>query len=91
MRCVLRLQVNTKQKVVLEDLDLGVQENSDATVWAQLLGQDVFIDEEWQKMLGERLCIVSDDVLGFLLDTATEITARIKLQDDVKTVQKGGL
>jgi len=34
---------------------------------------------------------VHDDVLNFLLDTATEITARIKLQDDKKTVQKGGL
>src|SRR5947209_3589513 len=42
-------------------------------------------------MLGERFCIVSDNVLSFLLDTATEITARIKLQEDTKTVKKGGL
>jgi hypothetical protein len=42
-------------------------------------------------MLSERFCVVSDDVLSFLLDTATEITARIKLLEDFKTVQKGGL
>jgi CRISPR-associated protein Cmr4 len=30
-------------------------------------------------------------VLGFLLETATEVVARIKLQDETKTVQRGGL
>ena len=42
-------------------------------------------------MLVERICIVHDDTFNFLIDTATEITARIKLQEDSKTVQQGGL
>src|SRR5207244_3031813 len=42
-------------------------------------------------MLIERICIVHDDVFNFMIDTATEITARIKLQEESKTVQEGGL
>ena len=33
----------------------------------------------------------SDDVLGFLLQTATEITARIQLEPSTKTVKRGAL
>ncbi|HLE62655.1 MAG TPA: type III-B CRISPR module RAMP protein Cmr4, partial [Pyrinomonadaceae bacterium] len=55
-------------------------------------GPAVFDESEWQTMFSQRFCVVSDNVLSFLLDTATEITARIKLRDDgLKTVQKGGL
>jgi CRISPR-associated protein Cmr4 len=39
----------------------------------------------------ERLCVVHDDVLGFLLETATEVVARIVLEDESKTVRTGGL
>lgn len=42
-------------------------------------------------MLRERMCVVHDDVFNFMIDTSTEITARIKLKDDAKTVQDGGL
>lgn len=45
----------------------------------------------WRTMLTERLCIVHDDILSFLLETATEITARIKLDDNKKTVTQGAL
>lgn len=89
--CKLRLKVDGKDKVVLEDLDLTSTEDSQTSVWAELISKYVFDETDWQKMLSERFCIVSDDVLSFLLDTATEITARIKLQEDYKTVQQGGL
>lgn len=92
VECKLKLKVSGTDKVVLEDLDLTLTEDAQASKWAELLGKFVFpADTDWQKMLAERFCVVSDDVLSFLLDTATEITARIKLLEDVKTVQKGGL
>lgn len=47
--------------------------------------------EHWRKQLAARLCVVHDNVLSFLLDTATEVRARIKLNDAAKTVQEGGL
>jgi CRISPR-associated protein Cmr4 len=92
VKCKLTLTVSGAQKVVLEDLDLTPSGNSQASEWAKRIGNFVFPDDpEWRQMFGERFCIVSDEVLSFLLDTATEITARIKLQEDTKTVKKGGL
>jgi CRISPR-associated protein Cmr4 len=79
-------------KVYLEDLDLVVQDSPDVKTWATWIGERVFPgDATWQQMLIERFCVVHDDALNFLIDTATEITARIKLKEDTKTVQSGGL
>jgi CRISPR-associated protein Cmr4 len=87
----LKVKVGTVDKVVLEDLDLELTEDQLASQWAAKIGNDIFDDPAWRKMFAERFCIVSDDVLSFLLDTATEITARIKLREDAKSVQRGGL
>lgn len=35
--------------------------------------------------------MVHDDLMGFLLETATEVVARIRLDDETKTVAKGAL
>jgi CRISPR-associated protein Cmr4 len=81
-------------KVILEDLDLAAAPSADITQWGGWLGQQVFpgaAGEDWRRLLTARLCVVPDDVMNFLLDTATELTARIKLLDEKKTVQKGGL
>lgn len=76
----------------MEDLDLVAEASSSAHAWAEWIGSQVFPDEtDWQKMLTARLCIVHDDVLGFLLDTATEVIARVKLRENAKTVEEGGL
>ncbi len=81
-----------RNKVLLEDLDLDVEKDSNAAKWGKWLANQIFSDDEtWQKLLMQRLCVVSGDVLGFLLDTSTEVFARIRLQEDSKTVQKGGL
>jgi len=78
--------------VYLEDIDLKAVLNDATTLWAKWIGQRVFPGEyDWQQMLLERFCIVHDDVFNFMIDTSTEITARIKLREDAKTVQDGGL
>jgi CRISPR-associated protein Cmr4 len=80
------------QHVYLEDLDLTAKTNPSLKNWAEWIGQQVFpSDKTWQDMLVERFCLVHDDVFNFLIDTATEITARIKLNEGSKTVQDGGL
>ncbi|MBT9176800.1 MAG: hypothetical protein DDT20_01122 [Firmicutes bacterium] len=85
-------QITINAQVILEDLDLTATPHSDARGWAQWLGSQVFPnDTVWQQMLTARFGVVHDDVLSFLLDTATEITARIKLLEEAKTVKKGGL
>lgn len=85
--------VYQERKVVIEDLDLNVAEdkNGVAAAWAAWIGQQAFAAQEERDMLKERLCIVHDDVLSFLLTTATEVIARIRLQDEQKTVAQGQL
>lgn len=79
-------------RVVLEDLDLQPTADASAAAWAEWLGARLFASSpEWRASLTGRLCVVHDDAMGFLLETATEVVARIKLKDDTKTVQDGGL
>ncbi len=78
--------------VYLEDLDLTAAPHADAASWADKLAATLFTqDETWQSSFKARFCVAHDDLLGFLLDTATEIAARIRLQSDAKTVEQGGL
>jgi CRISPR-associated protein Cmr4 len=82
------------QKVYLEDLDLHAQQHPILTSLAQWLGKQIFPgahNTEWRLMLRQRLCLVHDDILSFLVTTGTEITARIRLEEESKTVQQGGL
>lgn len=86
------LTATGSDRVILEDLDLRPAADAAATAWAEWLGARLFPDSsEWRSSLAGRLCVVHDDAMGFLLETATEVVARIKLQDDTKTVQEGGL
>lgn len=82
-----------KNQIYLEDLDLQANKDSSTRKWADWLGRQIFPAEQadWRSMLCERFCIVHDDVFDFLLKTATEIIARIHLDEGSKTVQKGGL
>lgn len=77
--------------VILEDLDLGAERRNDVTSWAEWIGKYAFRDADEQAMLKERLCVIHDNVLNFLLTTATEVVARIRLQEDSKTVAEGAL
>jgi CRISPR-associated protein Cmr4 len=90
-----KIHLDTSEpKVFLEDLELDVLPRSEvgAETWARWIGKRVFSDDpEYQQMLIERICIIHDDVFSFLVETATEINAHIKLKEDTKTVQDGGL
>jgi CRISPR-associated protein Cmr4 len=90
----------SSSQVLLEDLDLQPDAAGQqlATGWADWVGCQLFPgtnatnnDGRWRQGLTERFCIVHDDLLSFLLDTAIEIIARIALMDDTKTVKEGQL
>lgn len=88
----LTMKIRNNDSIVLEDLDLTVRTDADMTAWADWIGTRVFNGEaEWQTMLKGRFCLVSDNLLTFLLNTALEVIARIRLQEDTKTVAKGAL
>ncbi|MFQ3582859.1 MAG: type III-B CRISPR module RAMP protein Cmr4 [Chloracidobacterium sp.] len=81
-----------EKTVILEDLDLVAQPQAAVNAWADWLGRALFPESaDWQAWLRERLCVVGDDVFNFLAETATETTARIRLDDETKTVAEGAL
>ena len=85
-KLVLKLVPSQVSSVLLEDIDLKVNANHVMTsTWGD------WFDTHLQSGIGQRLCIVHDDVMNFLLETATEVVARIALHNDTKTVQKGAL
>ena len=73
------------EKVYLEDLDLKAQGEEGVAAWERWLA------ERTEAPVLGRLAVVHDDLMGFLLETATEVVARIRLDDETKTVAKGAL
>ncbi|MDM7324009.1 MAG: type III-B CRISPR module RAMP protein Cmr4, partial [Thermus sp.] len=71
-------------KVYLEDLDLMAQEDPALAEW-----------ESWfsgtEVPVKRRLALVHDDLMAYLMETATEVVARIRLDDQTKTVARGAL
>jgi len=75
-------------RLYLEDLDLTATEGAEATAWAQRLaplaspGDDIFT---------RRFAIVDDDTMAFLWETATQVDARVRLDEKTRTVVPGAL
>lgn len=77
-------------KVLLEDLDLNAQNSADS--WADYIADAVFPEDmHWQSLFKQRFAILSDGVFDFLADTATEIRARVRIDQETRTVAKGAL
>jgi CRISPR-associated protein Cmr4 len=87
------------RRVVLEDLDFQSQTvagDSPLATLAAHLGRLLFPDGSpetagWRQSLKERICLVHDDIMSLLLETATEVAARVRLNEETKTVAKGAL
>lgn len=77
--------VHNQGHVWLEDLRLRSRMSAPTSSFSAL-GERLGIDD-----FAERICILADDALSFLVETAVEITARIRLDDNTLTVTKGGL
>lgn len=89
-------QITQAGSVILEDLKMTAQDGANADDWANWIAERVFPNDtnnsaNWQEFFEARFCIVHDDVMNFLAETATEVTARNRLGDDTKTTVKGAL
>ncbi len=85
------LQDNQKQ-VFLEDLDLRAEPCQTAAAWATEVGTWIFgKDSSWSKTFAERFAVVPDNVFNFLVETGTEVNARVRIDDERKTVVPGAL
>ena len=77
-------------KVYLEDLDLTAKQSPEADAVANTIAEKLLPNSE-RRYFTERFAVVSNDVFTFLSETATEVVARVRLEDDTKTVASGGL
>lgn len=75
------------RRVLLNDLDFVGASSASVSD----LCRDLTRGKEEAAHLARRLCIVDDDVFAFLCETALEVTARVRLDPDRKTVVKGAL
>lgn len=82
-----------EQKVFFEDLDFAALPHDDAIdKWAELLGKFLFgSNEKYRHVLQQRLALVADGVFDFLCQQGTEVNARIRIDDDKKTVAEHAL
>lgn len=83
--------VSCEGRIYLEDLDVNVVPNVNADDWASAIGSPLFEDQTEQDSFKRRFAVVSDDLFTTLAETATEVVARIRIDDDTKTVQRGRL
>jgi CRISPR-associated protein Cmr4 len=78
-------------KVYLEDLDLAVKTGQQVDAVAQAIADKLQLGGGERSHFMARFAVVSNDVFTFLSETATEVVARVRLEDNTKTVASGGL
>ncbi|MCX7926274.1 MAG: type III-B CRISPR module RAMP protein Cmr4 [Fimbriimonadales bacterium] len=85
-------ELQHRHKVYLEDIDLNC--NLGQKEQAGRIGRtlaDILFEESDRPMFLKRFAIVSNETFNFLSETGTEVAARVRLEDTVKTVAQGGL
>jgi CRISPR-associated protein Cmr4 len=76
-----------KGTIYLEDLDLPVDDTREADHWAEWIARRVFPDDlRWQAEFEKRFAVLPNDVFNFLTETGTEVTARVRIDDQTRTV-----
>lgn len=79
-------------KLVLEDIDLAAREDASLMEWASCIAQAVHPgDSEAQSEFVKRFALLPDEIMDFLSETATEVRARIAIDQDTGTVRDGAL
>lgn len=81
-------------RIFLEDLDFAGKPCPGAQAWAERLAGWVFPDADsaaWRTRFVERFALVADSVFDFLTETGTEVSARVRIDDERKTVARGAL
>lgn len=80
-------------KVLLEDLDLSVLGSKlDDSSWPTFVSEQLFSEADiWTEEFKKRFAIVSENTFNFLCETGTEVSARVRIEDDKKTVASGAL
>ncbi|KAB2903553.1 MAG: type III-B CRISPR module RAMP protein Cmr4 [Anaerolineae bacterium] len=85
--------VTTNNKIVLEEFSFAAQQGADAI--AQWLANEVFPKGDeyryWREKVKNSLVILPDDAFRDFVVNSTEVTTRVRIVPDSKTVQDGAL
>lgn len=80
------------ERIFLEDLDFKAKECPTATEWGEKIAAWVFADDPvWQEQFKKRFVVLPDTAFDFLTETGTEVHTRVKIDDELKVVEKGAL
>lgn len=87
---------NAQLMAYFEDLDFKAQWKDEAAKWAASIADRVFAPadtklKDWRAIFIDRFAIVHDDVFNFLCETATQVDARVRIDENSKTVADGQL
>jgi CRISPR-associated protein Cmr4 len=77
-----------QRRLLLEDLDLETRVEPAVDDWARFLARTWPEEEEG---LRERLAVVDDETMSFLLETATQVETRVRIDSGTGTVVSGAL
>jgi CRISPR-associated protein Cmr4 len=75
--------------MVLEEFDFTITEAADGI--AEWIARHAISDAATQDRMRRHVAVISDDAFSHFVQHATEVTARIKLDYETKTVAKGAL
>jgi CRISPR-associated protein Cmr4 len=75
-------------RLYLEDLDLPAAPSEEATSWAQKLAP---LASPRDDIFSKRFAVVDDETMAFLWETATQVDARVRLDEKTRTVAPGAL
>jgi len=79
-------------KLILEELDLTPKPSHEADTWAAWIAERAHpADTDGQRDFRCRFAIVSDAIMGFLSETATELRTRISIDQRTGTVKESAL
>ena len=80
------------ERIFLEDLDFKARECPTATDWGEKIAAWVFADDPvWQEQFKKRFVVLPDTAFDFLAETGTEVHTRVKINDELKVVEKRAL
>lgn len=90
------VQVSGQNKIVLEEYTFDFEENDDVKNIAAWLSQNALPKDEeynefWRKKLKTDLIVLPDDVFRDFVKLSTEVQARIRINNETKTIDKGAL
>ncbi len=86
----------SNHKIALEDLDIDSNYTDGVDDWSAMIAEMLYPEstenfDDWRNAFKDRFVILPDDIFSFLVDTATEIRTRIRIDRDTRMVQKGAL